>query len=74
MAYSPGRGARTVRGRGDRARRLPANRDKSQDLSAGDTDANSFGILPQARRVATSRLRRAESHTLGPICEDVQRH
>jgi hypothetical protein len=29
---APGRGAGTVRGRGDRARRLPANRDKSQDL------------------------------------------
>jgi predicted nucleic acid-binding protein len=49
------------------------NRDKSQDLSAGDTDANSLGILPQARRVATSRLRHAESHTLGPVCENVQR-
>ena len=48
---------------GDRACRLPANRDKSQDLSAGDTDANSFSILPQARRVATSRLRGAESDT-----------
>ena len=37
--------------------RLPKNRDKSQDLSAGDADANSLGILQQARRVATSRLR-----------------
>src|SRR5881396_3795066 len=59
---------------GDRARRLPANRDKSQDLSSGDTNANSFVILPQARRVAKSRVRRAEPHTLGPVCENVQRH
>ena len=54
--------------------RLPANRDKSQDLSSGDTHANSFVILPQARRVAKSRVRRAEPHTLGPVCENVQRH
>ena len=74
MADSPGRGAGTVRGRGDRAGRLPANRDKSQDLSSGDTNANSFVILPQARRVAKSRVCRAEPHTLGPVCETVQRH
>lgn len=50
-----------------------ANRYQSQDLSTGDADANSIGILPRARRLATSRLGHAESYTLGSVREAVQR-
>jgi predicted nucleic acid-binding protein len=46
---------------------------KSQDLSAGDADANSLDILPRGGRMATSRLRRTKSHSLGHLCEVVQR-
>ena len=44
------------------------------NLSTGDADANSLGVLPQARRVATGHPCPAESHTLGPVCENLQRH
>jgi hypothetical protein len=48
LGLEGGRGPRALHGRGDCARRLPANRYQSKDLSASNTDANGLGILPRA--------------------------
>ena len=40
-------------------------------FSAGEPDENSLDILPPTRRVATSGFRHGESHTLGPVRENV---